>query len=60
MPRKEPQADEISCSAVISACEKGAKWEASLGFLWEMLRRSLQPELFSYDTAMSAYEKGMQ
>ena len=60
MPTRDIQADVISCSAVISACEKGACWEAALGFLWEMPRRSLQPELFSFDAAISACEKGMQ
>ena len=57
---KELQPEVISCSAMISACEKGAQWEAALGFLLEMPRGSLQPELFSFDTAISACEKGMQ
>ena len=60
MPRRDLQADVISCSAVISACEKGACWEAAIGFLWETSRRSLQPELLSCDAAISACEKGMQ
>ena len=33
--------DIMSRNAAINACEKGACWEAALGFLWEMLRRSL-------------------
>ena len=58
MPRKELQADEISCSAAIGACEKGAQWEATLGFLREMPRKSLQSDLFSLDAAMSSCAKG--
>ena len=56
----ELQADVISCSVMISACEKGASWEETLVFLLEMPRRSLQPEMFSVDAAISACEKGMQ
>ena len=59
MPRRDLQADAISCSAVISACEKGAYWEAALGFFLEMPRRSFQAELFSCDAAISACEKGI-
>ena len=60
MSRRGLQADVISCSAEISACEKGSYWEAGLGFLWEMPRKSLQPELCSCDGATSACDKGMQ
>ena len=60
MPRRDLQADVISCSAEISACDKGLYWEAGLGFLCEMPRRSLQPELFSCDAAISACEKSTQ
>ena len=60
MPRRDLQADVISCSAEISACEKGSYWEAALGFLREIPRRSLEPELFSCDAAISACEKGVQ
>ena len=60
MPRRDLQADVISCSAEISACEKGSYWEAGPEFLREMPRRSLQPEMFSCDAAISACEKGMQ
>ena len=60
IPRCDLQSDVISCSAEISAREKGSHWEAGLGFLWEMPRRSLQPELFSWNAAISACEKGMQ
>ena len=60
MPRWALQPDVISCSAAISACEKGAEWETAFGLLQEMLGRSLQPGLFSCDAAISACEKGIQ
>ena len=60
MPRREIQADVISFSAEMSACEKGSYWEAALGFLAEVPKRSLQTEMFSCDAAISACEKGMQ
>ena len=52
----ELQADVISCSAVISACEKGACWEAALGWWRQIVNQFLIPDLVSCNVAMSAYE----
>ena len=47
----------VSQSASISACEKGEQWEAALGLLQEMVRRSLTPNVVSCSAAISACEK---
>ena len=47
----------ISCSASISACEKGAKWERTVELLGQMREFVLKPDMFSDSAAMSACRK---
>ena len=54
------QPDVISCSAVISACEKGIKLDAAVGLLQEMLGRLLRPDVISCNASISACEKSIQ
>ena len=52
------ESHNASCSAAISACEKGMQWEPALRLLRDVLSKLLQPGLFSCDAAVSACEKG--
>ena len=47
----------ISCSAAMSACEKGIQWEAALGLLQEMVHQLLTPNVVSWSVAISTCEK---
>ncbi|CAK0796003.1 unnamed protein product [Prorocentrum cordatum] len=51
---------EVSCSAGISACEKGEQWQWSLALLSEMWAAKLEPNVISYSAGISACEKGRQ
>ena len=46
--------DVISCSAAISACEKGGKWQSAVELLEEMRERGLKPDVISCSAAISA------
>eukprot|EP00415_Alexandrium_ostenfeldii_P003675 UN3675 len=54
------QPNVISCSAVISACEKGRKWRVALAMLFSMLGLRIEPNLVSWNAATSACEPGSQ
>ncbi|CAK0896934.1 unnamed protein product [Prorocentrum cordatum] len=47
----------VTCSAGISACEKGAQWQRALALLGEMWDAKLEPDDISYCAAISACEK---
>ena len=48
----------ISCSAAISACEKGGEWEQALSLLSSMPGVQVMPIVISCNAAISACEKG--
>ena len=41
----------ISCSAAVSACEKGQQWQQSLGVLAVMQQAAVLPNVISYADA---------
>ena len=57
IPRKRLEPEVITCSAVISACEKGEQWEKALALLREIPKKRLDPEVTTYSAAISACEK---
>ncbi|CAJ1345901.1 unnamed protein product [Effrenium voratum] len=52
------RANVVSINAAISACEKGGVWEVALELLRGMPRQALEPELQSFNSAMSAAARG--
>merc|ERR1712070_1337307 len=51
------QADVISYSATLSACEKGQQWMAAVALLREMQQWQVQADVISYSSTISACEK---
>jgi len=60
MQRRGLEADVITFSAVISACEKGKQPEQALQLFEEMRRRVLEPDVITFSAVISAREKGKQ
>ena len=58
MPGRRFEADVVSCTASISACEKGLQWVRALSLVREMPSRRLELEVISYGASISACEKG--
>ena len=52
--------DLIALNALISACEKGAAWQAALDLTFVTLPSSLRANLITYNSALSACEKSGQ
>ena len=50
----------ISYSAVISAGEKGQRWQQALGLLALIQQTAILPNVISLSAAISAGEKGQQ
>ena len=50
--------NEISCSAAISACEKGKQWEEALRLLQQLICSARIPNEIRYSAAISACENG--
>ena len=50
----------ISCSAAVSACEKGQQWQQALGDLAVMQQAAVLPNVISYAAAISACVRGQQ
>ena len=54
------QANVITYSADISACEKGTQWRRALGLLNKMISQGMQADVITYSAAVSACGKGKQ
>ena len=54
------QANLVTYSATISACQREAQWEQALILFSRMLRKGLLPNVISCSAAVSACEKGCQ
>ena len=54
------QANVTTYSAIISACEKGRRWQRSLELFEEMRSQALPADVITYNAAISACEKGKQ
>ncbi|CAJ1367613.1 unnamed protein product [Effrenium voratum] len=52
------QPDIITCSAMISAYEKGCEWQRACGALEDLRSRGLRPNIISFGSLISACEKG--
>ena len=52
--------DTITCSAAISACEKGGEWTPALDLLCAVARSSIQVSTITCSAAISACEKGSE
>ena len=50
--------DVVSYNTAMSACDKGKKWEASVGLLQVIVQRFPKPSVVSCNAAISACEKG--
>ena len=50
----------ISYSASISACEKGAMWQAALALFHQMPKAKIHPNLHAHNATISSCEKGAQ
>ncbi|CAK9052098.1 unnamed protein product [Durusdinium trenchii] len=53
---QEDWSNTISCNAVINALAKSSQWQRALSFL----QRTLQPDVVSYSTVMSAMERASE
>ena len=60
MQHWQMQADVITYSATISACEKGQQWMAAVALLREMQQWQMQANVITYSGTISACEKGQQ
>eukprot|EP00415_Alexandrium_ostenfeldii_P004959 UN4959 len=58
MPHLRINPDVISCSAAMSACEKGGQWQAALAVLRTMPHLRINPNVISCNAAVSACAKG--
>ena len=47
----------ITYSAAMSACEKGAWWQAALGLFWAVLERRMERDVISHNAVISVCEK---
>ena len=61
------QADVVTYTATISACEKGRRWQRALGFFEEMRSQGLRANVITYNATISAlglleemYSQGLQ
>ncbi len=52
--------DTISCSAVISACQKDREWQLALGLLITMAQATVERNTISYNAVMSACEEARE
>lgn len=50
----------ISYSASISACEKGAMWQAALALFHQMPKAKIRPNLHAHNATISSCEKATQ
>ena len=50
------QANVTTYSAIISACEKGRRWQRSLELFEEMRSQALSADVITYNAAISACE----
>ena len=57
MRQTGPQLDVITFSALVSAREKGQRWQRALDFLAEMRQTGLQLDVISFNALISACEK---
>ena len=58
MECKGVEPNTITYSALISACEKGRKWERALELLKEMECKGIVADTITYSALISACEKG--
>eukprot|EP00975_Prorocentrum_lima_P018233 3842799-Prorocentrum_lima.AAC.1 len=58
MDHAKMEANVISYSAGISACEKGGEWEKALLLLAKMEGAKVEADVVSYSAVISACEKG--
>ena len=50
--------DSICFNAAISSCEKDGQWEQALDLFRQMEATHCLPDLITYSSAISAFEKG--
>ena len=58
--RQGSETDTFSCSAAISACEKGKQPDKALERLVDMQLTGLEPDMITSNASVSACEKGEQ
>ncbi|CAE8742917.1 unnamed protein product, partial [Polarella glacialis] len=60
MRASQVEVDVYHCSAAISACEKGGRWQLALNLLSLMPEARVVPNVITYNAAISACAKGGQ
>ena len=58
LPKFNKTQDSICFNAAISSCEKDGQWEQALGLFRQMEAAHCLPDLITYSSAISAFEKG--
>eukprot|EP00975_Prorocentrum_lima_P013923 2959038-Prorocentrum_lima.AAC.1 len=58
MSHTKVEADTITYSAAISACEKGGEWEKAVELLASMEHAKVEADEITYNAAISACENG--
>ena len=60
MPEEKVVPDDVVYNAIISACEKGGRWQRALALFQTMPEQRLVPDVVGYGAIISACEKGGQ
>lgn len=60
MKRRRIDPNLVTCSAAISACEKGGQWKKALDLFRDMWCRGIVLNVITFIAAISACEKGDQ
>ncbi|CAJ1431933.1 unnamed protein product [Effrenium voratum] len=60
MPSAKVQANDVSFSATISACEKGGQWQQALALFRAMPAAQVQANIYSFSATISACGRGGQ